>query len=272
MKTRFFGTRLEEEFIMDNSELTRLLFIRKELDAPVTNKNGNSRKSPLKPGAKSQMRTIESSPLYESARARVYASTPAPNASTSTAPQAAVGDHPPILASLSPSLLNTPVQSRQGSVDYARSVIEISDSDVEVEHAESGSPVIVVAWTEVRSYLDIPKPSLMHFYAKSQDNSRYIETLVVSGDDHCFSLADYKLELGAKGVEYGSSKLEVYNPKIKEWVPLKWSDRIGPIRKLPFTVYLIRYKGVEVLDRFEVLQCMATSGGLPDPKGKRRAT
>jgi len=96
-----------------------------------------------------------------------------------------------------------------------------------------------------------------------------VETLIVSGVDHCFALSDYKLELGDKGVER-SGKLEVYNPQIKEWVPLKWSDQIGPVRA-PYAVYFFRYEEVKILDRFEALRCMATSGGLPDPKGKRRA-
>ncbi len=139
---------------MDNRELTRLLFIRKELDGPVINKDGTARKSSSKAAAKpAYSRPIQSSPLYGYARARIYAATEAPIASTSTVRQAAVDHRPAILASVSPSppLLNTPIQSRHGSEAYARSVIEISDSEVEIESAETGRPVIVVAWTKVRN-------------------------------------------------------------------------------------------------------------------------
>ena len=80
----------------------------------------------------------------------------APTASTSAAPQPAIGDHPLFLTSLSLSVLNTPLQSHQGSEDYSRSVIEISDSDDKIKHTEGGHPIIVVAWIEVRGHSIFP--------------------------------------------------------------------------------------------------------------------
>ena len=71
-------------------------------------------------------------------------------------------------------------------------------------------------------------------------------------------------------MEYGADALEVYNPMIKKWNPLKWSHHISPIRS-SCSVYFIWYKGVEVLDRFEALKGIATSVEFPNPKGKRRA-
>ena len=63
--------------------------------------------------------------------------------------------------------------------------------------------------------------------------------------------------------------LEAYNPQTKQWVPLQWSQRLGPVQS-HFQVYFIWDKGVSILDQFCVLQGFANGRGVPGgPQSKK---
>ena len=71
--------------------------------------------------------------------------------------------------------------------------------------------------------------------------------------------------------------MEVFNPHLKQWVPLRWSERLGPVQS-PFVAYFIRYKGVKTLHHFADLLGLADGSGIPGViptpkfyKGKERA-
>jgi hypothetical protein len=71
--------------------------------------------------------------------------------------------------------------------------------------------------------------------------------------------------------------MEVFNPQIGQWVPLRWSEQLGPVQS-PFVAYFIRHKGVKILPHFLDLLGLADGGGFPSVvptlqchKGKGRA-
>ena len=105
----------------------------------------------------------------------------------------------------------------------------------------------------------------------------YIETVLIpNSNDYCFTLDEFKLELGHRGIEC-LGDLEVFSPQLGEWVPLHWSERLGPVQS-PFVAYFIRYKGVKTLNRFSDLLGLADGGGITghhllpkSSKGKERA-
>jgi hypothetical protein len=72
--------------------------------------------------------------------------------------------------------------------------------------------------------------------------------------------------------------MEIFNPRLRQWVPLRWSERLGPVQS-PFVAYFIRNKGVKTLHHFADLLGLA-DGGIPAGgvaptlsyyKGKERA-
>lgn len=56
--------------------------------------------------------------------------------------------------------------------------------------------------------------------------------------------------------------MEVFNPGLKQWVPLRWSEQLGPVQS-PFVAYFIHNKGVKTLHHFADLLGLADGGGIP---------
>lgn len=104
----------------------------------------------------------------------------------------------------------------------------------------------------------------------SQDKARYRETLIVSGNDRTVCLNDHKIELGACGLEVGDA-LEVYQPMLERWFPLRWATIVGPFTSVSGNSLFLRRSEVYQLRDFPLLQPIASYVPQLSNKGKERA-
>jgi len=265
-RIKWLTKRLSEAIIMDNEELGRLLLIREELKQTGAMKN-----SPQKPEFGSIRFSSHYMQLYqhfypEQSDGSAPAHPPTPPSTNSQPRIAARATLKDINSTRAPSRAPSgdsadfdwtppPHILPSSSRKFAKSWISISDhSDIEgMSESENvkpryGPPVLFIFWVEVNSY-----SSLVYFHPNrlQQDRTRFIEVVLVPEEDKPFSLSNFKIELGTRGIET-SNELEVYDSEEDMWVALPWAHACSPIR-IPGHLFLIRYHGVRELHGFQTI-------------------
>ena len=99
---------------------------------------------------------------------------------------------------------------------------------------------------------------------------RFKEVILIPEEDKHFSLSNFKIELGTRGIET-TNELEVYDSEEDVWVGLPWAHACSPIC-FPGHLFLIHYHGVTELHGFQtIVQFVSRFPKINDLMGKGKA-